>query len=208
MAEKNNNSEVVIKTASSRKLTRAAKDKVLKEGIGKISLPNRRMEVIFIPNRVADASYEFTLFEERTLNYILFSLQDAIRLNMNGANHRQLELFKTGGDSVSITIPMNEITSPNQYPQLRAAVVEMGKTEVHIYNHNEKLHRTIYLFRGANTWNSNERSSTMTVEISHEVADLLIEVEKNRVGKPCTILHSCWKLPTASPISMGHASTR
>jgi hypothetical protein len=111
MAEKNNNSEVFIKTAFSKKLTRAAKDKVLKEGIGKISLPDRRMEVIFIPNRVADASYEFTLFEERTLNYILFALQDAIRLNMNGANHRQLELFKTGGDSVSITIPMNEIDS-------------------------------------------------------------------------------------------------
>lgn len=174
--------KVVLKPTA--KLTRAARTKVLKEGIGKITLPDRKMEVIFIPNRVADASYEYTLFEERTLNYILYALQDAIRLNMNGMNHRQLDLFQTGADSISINIPMNEITSPNQYPQLRQAVIEMGKTEVHIYSQGEKMHRTVYLFRGASTWSSHERSNTIAVEVSHEVADLLIEVEKNRVGKP------------------------
>ena len=76
MTEKDTAKQVIIKPSNANKLTRAATEKILKEGIGKISLPERRMDVIFIPNRVADASYEYTLFEERALNYILFALQD------------------------------------------------------------------------------------------------------------------------------------
>ncbi len=183
MAQDKNKKTVAIKS-SSKKLTHAARQKILKEGKGKINIPGREMEVIFIPNRVAEASYEYTLFEERTLNHILYALQGAVRASMNGLEHRQLEIFKKDNYSLFIDVPMNKITPPNQYAQLRTAIVEMGKTEVHIYSHQEKQHRTVYLFRGTNTWKTGERSNTMTVEVSHEVADLLIEVEKNRLGKP------------------------
>ena len=175
---------IQAKHPEQKKLSAAARNKALKEGVGKVTLQNRKMDVIFISNRVTNAAYNYTLFEEKILNYLLFGLQQAVRANMNGNNHRQLDLFANSKDYISLEIPMNEITKPDQYRELRAAVVNMGKTEVHIYRHTEKLHKTIYLFRGTSTWSADERSNTMIVDITHEVADLLIEVDKNRMGKP------------------------
>lgn len=148
-----------------------------------------KSDMVFIPNRITNAKYNYTLIQEKIFNYVLFSLQDAIKLNMNGGNYQQLELFKEiNADRVSLTIPMHTIASPNHYSEVRESAENLGKSLIRIIQVNPKTGkkemRSLYLFGAVVTPIDKVRSAVIQIELSKEVARLLVEMDINKMGKP------------------------
>lgn len=147
-------------------------------------------EKINVPNRVVFAKYNFTLIEEKILNFVLLALQEPIKLGMNGGNYNQLELFKESENNyVSILILLKNIGRSNQYKDIRAAALNLGKTEIKFPQYNKERKRneviTKFLFGGgiANTIEG-ERDPYLRVMIPRDVAKLLVEVELNKDNIP------------------------
>ena len=111
----------------------------------------KKSDMVFIPNRVTNAKYNYTLIQEKIFNFLLYNLQAAIRLNMNGGDYHQLELFKEiNEDRVGISIPINNISTPNHYSEVREAAESLGKSLIRITQTNKetgkKEMRSLYLF--------------------------------------------------------------
>lgn len=145
-------------------------------------------DIVFIPNRVTNAKYNYTLIQEKIFNYVLFHLQEAIKLSMNGGNYQQLQLFKTDDDGITLKIPMSHITSHQHYNDVREAAVSLGKSEIRITERNpdngKKTDWTLYLFGAVGTPHELERNGFLQISISKKVARLLVEMDLNKEGKP------------------------
>lgn len=153
-----------------------------------VKLP-AKTDMVFIPNRITNAKYNYTLIQEKIFNYVLFSLQDAIKLNMNGGNYQQLELFREiNADRVSLTIPISNIAAPNHYAEVRESAENLGKSLIRIIQVNPKTGkkemRSLYLFGAVVTPIDKVRSAVIQIELSKEVARLLVEMDINKMGKP------------------------
>ena len=155
----------------------------------KLAIDAVKQDVVFIPNRITNARYDYGLHQERILNYILYTLQSVVKASMNG-NDWQLPLEFDPENRCSIIrvqIPLNKLTTHQQYGDFRAAAVEMGKTAISIstpLKEGGTRVRTVYLFCAIDSWNGNERENMLTVEMTHEVAALLVEIDQNRHGQP------------------------
>lgn len=135
---------------------------------------------IYQPNRITNAHYNFTLIQERIMNAIIYSLQEAIKLRMHGCDYRQLDLFKDMSNDIVLEIPLKFIASKQQYPIVRETcrmlaglVVEIPYTDK---NKNKQRIRYSGLFRADVPLNG-ERSSTIRIEMDRKVAALIIEVD-------------------------------
>jgi Initiator Replication protein len=144
---------------------------------------------IFIPNRVTNAKYNYSLIQEKILNYVLYQLQDAIKTNMNGGNYKQLELFKEiNQDRVGLSIPMKAVVSANHYAEVREAAENLGKSVIRITqvdpNSGKRETRSLFLFGAIVTPLDQTRNAMLKIELSKEVARLLVEIDINKMGKP------------------------
>jgi hypothetical protein len=148
-----------------------------------------RPEIIFIPNRVTNAKYNYTLIQEKIFNYILFHLQEAIKLSLNGKDYSQLKLFRDiNEDRISITIPIKNIAGPNHYPEVREAAENLAKSIIRIVQINKdsgkKEMRSLTLFGAVVTPMDKVRNSEIKIEMSKEVSRLLVEMDMNKFGMP------------------------
>ncbi|TDH18062.1 RepB family plasmid replication initiator protein [Segetibacter sp. 3557_3] len=148
-----------------------------------------RPEIMFIPNRVTNAKYNYTLIQEKIFNYVLFNLQEAIKLSLNGKDYSQLKLFKDiNEDRISITVPMRNIAGPNHYPDVREAAENLAKSIIRIVQVNkdngQREMRSLTLFGAVVTPMDKTRNSEIKIEMSKEVSRLLVEMDINKVGMP------------------------
>ena len=148
-----------------------------------------KSDIIFIPNRITNAKYNYSLIQEKIFNLVLFRLQDAIKINMNGGDYQQLDLFKViNSDRVEVTIPISDITNPNHYGEVRIAAENLSKTLIKIKQTNKITGkgeiRTLTLFGAVVTPDIAIRTSVIKIEMSKEVSKLLIEIDLNKFGKP------------------------
>lgn len=146
-------------------------------------------EIMFIPNRVTNAKYNYTLIQEKIFNYVLFNLQEAIKLSLNGKDYMQLQLFKNiNEDRLSITIPIRNIVNPNHYPEVREAAENLAKSLIRIIQVNKETGqremRSLTLFGAVVTPMDKQRNSELKIEMSKEVSRLLVEMDMNKVGMP------------------------
>lgn len=153
-----------------------------------VKLPSKS-DMVFIPNRITNAKYSYTLLQEKILNYVLFNLQEAIKINMNGGDYKQLELFREiNADRVGLSIPINTITTPNHYSEVREAAENLGKSLIRITQTNpntgKKEMRSLYLFGAVVTPLDKIKKPEIKIELSKEVARLLVEMDMNKMGKP------------------------
>lgn len=148
-----------------------------------------KSDMVFIPNRITNARYSYTLLQEKIFNYVLFNLQDAIKLNMNGGDYKQLKLFKeVNADRISLSIPIKSLATPNHYADVREAAENLGKSLIRITQSNpetgKKEVRSLYLFGAVVTPLEKVRKAEIKIELSKEVAKLLVEMDLNKMGKP------------------------
>lgn len=166
-----------------------AKKTVIKKTAKKkkiVVLPSLR-DIVYIPNKVTEAQYDYTLIQERIFNFIMFNLQEAIKLNMNGGNYQQLEMFTTVGNTVKIVLPLKNIALPQQYKDVRTSAKQLASIVVGIPYTEKGTGRKYTRYQGlfkVSVPDEISRNSDLLVEIEKEVAKLLVELEFNNNGKP------------------------
>jgi hypothetical protein len=83
-------------------------------------LTEKRRKVIMLPeiinyiqqpNRVTEASYDYTLVQKKILTAVLYYLQEAIKCRLNGQSYEQLQLFREStNDKIHLKIPLRELS--------------------------------------------------------------------------------------------------
>lgn len=161
--------KVVKKTAKKQKL---------------VMLPEVRNYVIQ-PNRITNAIYNYTLFQERIFTAIMYYLQEPINMSMKNLNYQQLDLF-TSSDKVRINIPLKDISRPEQYKDVKKAIKEMASIVLELpYTTKEKKER----IRVTNLFSADipahaDYSSFVSIDMEKVVAHKLIEIDKDFSSKP------------------------
>ncbi|WP_075591005.1 replication initiation protein [Labilibacter marinus] len=139
--------------------------------------------IIYQPNRLTEAAYKYTLLQERTLNAIVFHLQDYIVPQISKkVGFRQLDLFKKNNEGViRLKIALNHIGKPNQYDRIRESIVKLAGVVVDI---KETTSSGIEMIRYSGLLRANipcntKRNSYVIIEIEKKIATKLIELERN-----------------------------
>ncbi|MEI6949884.1 replication initiation protein [Paraflavisolibacter sp. H34] len=163
--------KVVLKTAKRKK---------------EVVLPELR-EIVFIPNRVTNAQYDYTLIQEKIFNYVMYYLQEAILLNMNGGDYTQLELFKVVDTHIKVRIPLKNIAIPAQYKDVRNSAKQLASIVVGVPYRDKDSGKSYTRYQGlfkVSVPDELVRSSDLIIEIEKEIAKVLVELELNQAGKP------------------------
>jgi hypothetical protein len=162
---------------------KAIKKKTIKTG-KEIVLPGQTE--IYQSNRITNGKFKgFTLIQSRVLVYILKQLQEAIKYDMSNKDWKQLDIFNQDARTAKIVIKLKEISKPNQYSEVFSAIEQIMKLSIHIKstmgNDYEKITN---LLDTVETPKKANGESIVIVEIKHEVAKKLIEIDKNIHGQP------------------------
>jgi len=88
-----------------------------------ITLPDVR-EYIIQPNRITNAIYNYTLYQERIFTAILYYLQEPINNSMKNQPYTQLAMFSD--TEVKLQIPLKEIAGASEYRDVKKALKEMA----------------------------------------------------------------------------------
>lgn len=141
---------------------------------------------IYQPNHLTEASYNYSLIQERIMNSVIYLLQDSIRLRMMGKDYRQLSLFNNNNNIV-LDIPLRLIASKSQYSSVKESCKELAGLVVEIrYTdkcQNEKRLKYTGLFK-VDLPEERTRTSFMRLEIDPDVAKILININLNDRQKP------------------------
>lgn len=135
-------------------------------------------------NTVTNSINDFTLYQERIFNAIIFHLQEPINLDKNGLNYKQLNLFDSG--SVVVKIPLKEISEPRNYPVVKNAIKDMSTSPVQFSYIDEKgkaMEYTSGLFSATMPAKGNG-GGHITVKFDAVVAEILIRIQKDSKGNP------------------------
>jgi len=141
---------------------------------------------IYQPNHLTEASYNYSLIQERIMNSVIYLLQDSIRLRMTGKDYRQLSLFNNNNNIV-LNIPLRLIASKSQYSAVKESCKELAGLVVEIrYTdkcQNEKRLKYTGLFK-VDLPEERKRTSFMILEIDPDVAKILININLDDRQKP------------------------
>lgn len=148
-----------------------------------IELPTIKNYVIQ-SNTVTNAINNFTLYQERVLNAIIYKLQEAINLSRDGKSYNQLSLFEN--DSVILTIPLRDVSESSNYPKVKEAIKKMTVSPV-LFSYYDargiKMEYSSGLF-SATLPSKGNGGGEITVKIERIIADLLIRIQRDSKGNP------------------------
>jgi hypothetical protein len=141
------------------------------------------------PNRVTEASYDYTLVQKKILTAVIFFLQEAIKNRLNGQSYEQLQLFKQSpNDKISLKIPLRELTPSKQYyNDVRESAKMLASIIVKLSGKDPFTGKPGTYFTGLMTVfipDDYKYDRYMVIEIEKEVAKRLMEIEKNERGIP------------------------
>jgi len=144
---------------------------------------------VYQPNRVTNAIYDYSLIQERVFNSVMYYLQDAIKISLKGKDYQQLSLWKDteNKESIHITIPLSEITSPQNYEYVKDSISTLVSTVLRIPYIDEKTkepREKRFNLLNADIPVSGERTSLIKIFIHKDVARLLIEIDQNNYNQP------------------------
>jgi len=92
-----------------------------------------KYKIIRQPYRITMARWDFTVTQKRIVTKIISSLQKEISCIDKGVPLGQLEIFSDPGDSIRLTIALNELVrDSNNYANVKSALKELRKFDVQI----------------------------------------------------------------------------
>jgi hypothetical protein len=141
---------------------------------------------IFQANRITNASYNYSLLQEKIFCYIMYALKGHIDKVMNGANVLQLDIFRApDSNNIAIIVPLKYIATPAQYKDVKKAAFDMMSRVIRMRGKDLKNRDTIE-FTGlfSSIVMTEERSGTLQVMIRRDVAEMLIDIPRNDAGRP------------------------
>jgi Initiator Replication protein len=141
------------------------------------------------PNRVTEASYDYTLVQKKILTAVIYYLQEAIKNRLNGQSYEQLQLFKDSpNDKIHLKIPLRELTASKQYyHDVRESAKMLASIVVKLSGKDPFTGKTGSYFTGLMSVfipDDYKYDRYMVIEIEKEVAKRLMEIEKNDRGIP------------------------
>lgn len=141
------------------------------------------------PNRVTEASYDYTLVQKKILTAVIYFLQEAIKNRLNGQTYEQMELFKqSANDKIQLKIPLRELTPSKQYyNDVRESAKMLASIIVKLSGKDPFTGKAGTYFTGLMSVfipDDYRYDRYMFVEIEKEVAKRLMEIEKNERGIP------------------------
>jgi hypothetical protein len=150
-----------------------------------VMLPELR-DYIIQPNRVTNAVYDYTLYQERIFTAVMYYLQEPINLLIKKQQISQLQLFNDP-NKVILKIPFKEITKDStQYKNVRTALKAMSSVVLEMPYTTEAGQERIK-FKQLLTGDVPKKAdynSYMIIEIDNAVAQKLIEIDTNRQNSP------------------------
>lgn len=139
-------------------------------------LPELKDVSIIQPNRITNAHYHYNLTQEKIFTLVMFQIQDHIRAIASGRVFEQLDLFQTGSDNITITVPLNMLSAANNYQKVRKSAEEMIAIKLH-YADKEKGQRSVAgLFAKVTSPDSVNRG-TLYITMLREVCKVLMKLE-------------------------------
>jgi len=171
-----------------------------------VMLPDLQGITVTHSNRVTNAIYEYTIMQERVFTWVMYHLQGYINDVMSGKQVVELDLFRPQSDTFMITIPMNVIGKPSQYGDIRLAVEKIAGILVRMHNVERETVKIAGLFSSVEMPDKekNKRSNKVVIEMRHDVAKLLIDVDKNDRNRPAQ--YTKYMLHTAINAQCKHSS--
>ena len=166
-----------------KKITKKRKDTIIIPG----------ETVIYQSNRITHGKFKgFTLLQAKILLCLIKNLQKEIKADMAGKDWKQGTLFEDVKGMLRIGLNLSEISKPDQYHQVYAAAEELQKVSVELKSPNEGYIRIASLIPMLDVPKIRDKyvspkvkgKAVMYVSILREVAEKLIEVEKNINGQP------------------------
>lgn len=156
---------------------------VTKKRKKEISLPVRR-DYILQPNRITDATYEYSLYQEKLLNAVIFNLQEVIQVSFKNEDYKQLTIWKNlNSDSkINIKVALRDICKPQHYDNVKEALTKLAGIVVKIATENQTV--KIGGLLTAEIPITPNYNSVIDIFIERHVAKWLIEIDKNEFGKP------------------------
>lgn len=147
-----------------------------------VSLPGEYMTRVVIPTKLVNAEYTYTLIQERIFNYVLHYLQYYIKQVTDGKSIMQLELFKTEGENINISIPLMTIAKPAYYDRARDAAKQLAGILVSIPmkgSNGASWERVRGLFQWVDIPDQErrERSGLLVISMSKQVGQMLVDIE-------------------------------
>lgn len=147
---------------------------------GEFVIP-QMLTMIRQPNRVTNAKYDYTLTQQRILLSVIKALQDAISQIEKGVLVKQLSLFQTSDDSITLQIPIKEIAvNKGDYTTIRNGIIQVASIPFQFSGVDpitgQKATRVGGLFTAYIPEDKYQRN--ITIEIKKEIAYRLISINE------------------------------
>lgn len=143
---------------------------------------------IYQSNRITNGKFKgFTLMQSKILMCLIKGLQVAIRADMSGADWKQMKLFEElGNNTLRIGLPLADVTIPQHYIEVYKATEDMASLKVRLKKSpmGKEYFSSVCVIPRVEFPKVIKGKSVMYIEIYRDVAEKLIEIEKNRDGQP------------------------
>jgi hypothetical protein len=167
-------------TINNNKASKAMPAKKRKQSI---CLPELQGVSAIQPTRITNGSYPYNLLHQKIFTFIIYELQEHIRMVANGTKILQLDCFNNNQEHIAVQIPMQYIGRASQYPIIRRETEQMCKILVTIPDFDKTKRKVSGLISQVISLEHGKRSNLLSLEIRKDVAQLLMEIEYNHVYK-------------------------
>ncbi len=154
---------------------------------------------IYQPNRVTNAKYRgFTLIQTKVFVSLIKQLQKAIRLDMEGKNWQQLDIFESPDKRLfKVGIPLADIGKPVQYREIAESCQALTRLSVKIQP--PIGYTSIATLAARVDIPVKERGrSIIYIYLLREVGEQLIKIDKSTGGYPEKFTHYIYEVAMRS----------
>lgn len=150
-----------------------------------VTLPELQTYVIQ-PNRVTFTIFDgFSLTQLKAFSAIMLNLQEAIKLDMNNGDFKQLSLFNQFEQSIKFNLSLKDITKdPTAYIPIKEAISQISEINVKIPMKDEKgkgYHISTSLIT-ALIPDEADYKSVIGIKIERSIAEYLVNIPKGKKG--------------------------
>ncbi|MFD2148661.1 hypothetical protein [Mucilaginibacter antarcticus] len=148
-----------------------------------VVLPELQTYVIQ-PNRVTFTIFDgFSLTQLKAFSAIMLNLQEAVKLDMNNGDFKQLSLFKQFEQSIKFDLSLKDITKdPRAYTPIKEAISQISEINVKIPlkdNNGKGYHISTSLIT-ALIPDEADYKSVISIKIERSIAEYLIQIPKGK----------------------------
>jgi hypothetical protein len=175
-----------LPTEGNKALTRVKKTTKVTAKTRKIVVLPELQTYVIQPNRVTFTIFDgFTLTQLKAFSAIMLNLQEAVKLDMNNGDFKQLNLFNQFEQTIKFDLSLKDITKdPRAYTPIKEAISQISEINVKIPLKDDKgkgYHISTSLIT-ALIPDEADYKSVISIKIERTIAEYLIQIPKGKKG--------------------------